>query len=377
MKISLRKKLLKSGMYSLYIEYYKGSSTVDGKKKHDREFEYLSLYIYQEPKNPTEKRKNKEVYDLAEQIFSIRKAEYAQGKYDLKNTTKLKVSFLSFFQHLMEEKRLNTSESNYSSWVSTYRHLEKYCPSALQFREIDLKFAEGFRNYLEHEALTSAQAKLSKNTKHAYFNNFILALKIAFEDGYLANNLPPKIKRFGSDESKREYLTFEEVEALANTHCKYAVLKQAFLFSCFTGLRFSDCENLKWADVRDEEAGCKLVYRQQKTEGQEYLFINEYARQLMGERKGEADKVFIGLFYRTQFNIALSEWCRQAGILKKITFHCARHTHAVILLEKGADIYTVSKMLGHRDLKTTQIYAKMVDKKMQETANLIPNLKII
>ena len=66
----------------------------------------------------------------------------------------------------------------------------------------------------------------------------------------------------------------------------------------------------------------------------------------------------------------------RAGITKHITFHSARHTHAILLLENGADIYTVSKILGHKEIRTTQIYAKIVDKKKKEAANLIPELEI-
>lgn len=75
-------------------------------------------------------------------------------------------------------------------------------------------------------------------------------------------------------------------------------------------------------------------------------------------------------------NVGLYKWIADAGIKKKITFHCARHTHAVLLLENGTDIYTVSKMLGHRELKTTQIYAKIVDSKKIEAVKSIPMLKL-
>ena len=96
----------------------------------------------------------------------------------------------------------------------------------------------------------------------------------------------------------------------------------------------------------------------------------------MGKRKRESDRVFQGLKYGAHFNAEILRWCMRAGITKHITFHSARHTHAVLLLENGADIYTVSKILGHKEIRTTQVYAKIVDKKKKEAAYLIPELKM-
>lgn len=110
---------------------------------------------------------------------------------------------------------------------------------------------------------------------------------------------------------------------------------------------------------------------QQKTKGQEVLPIPEQAYNLLGERKGPKDKVFEGLVYSAHMNLHLTKWVMKAGIQKEITFHCFRHTYATLQISLGTDIYTVSKMLGHRELKTTQVYAKIVDKLKQEAANKI------
>lgn len=126
----------------------------------------------------------------------------------------------------------------------------------------------------------------------------------------------------------------------------------------------------------NEKRGNELIFRQQKTKGMEYLPISEQALDLMGPRgyADEEDRIFKGLKYSAYMNVGLFEWIARAGIKKKITFHCARHTHAVLLLENGTDIYTVSKMLGHRELKTTQIYAKIVDSKKMDAVNSLPKL---
>jgi site-specific recombinase XerD len=133
---------------------------------------------------------------------------------------------------------------------------------------------------------------------------------------------------------------------------------------------------LKWSEVRDEDTGARIIFRQKKTDGMEYLYISEQARQLLGKRANQKDRVFIGLKYGAHFNAEILRWCMRAGITKHITFHSARHTNAVLLLENGADIYTVSKRLGHREIRTTQIYAKIIDEKMKQASNLIPELAL-
>jgi len=101
------------------------------------------------------------------------------------------------------------------------------------------------------------------------------------------------------------------------------------------------------------------------------LPISEQAFQLLGERKEPSVKVFEGLKYSAWLNQQLTKWLYKAGITKEITFHCFRHTYATLQLSMGTDIYTVSKMLGHRDLKTTQVYAKIISQTKRDAANKI------
>ena len=154
------------------------------------------------------------------------------------------------------------------------------------------------------------------------------------------------------------------------------MLKNAFIFSCLTGLRWSDIDKLRWSEVRDEDTGSRVIFRQKKTDGLEYLYVSEQSRKLLGKRTNESDRVFRGLKYGAVYNTEILRWCMKAGITKHITFHSARHTNAVLLLENGADIYTVSKRLGHREIRTTEIYTKIIDEKMKEAANLIPELNL-
>ena len=162
------------------------------------------------------------------------------------------------------------------------------------------------------------------------------------------------------------------MQALVKTDCESKQLKTAFLFACLTGLRWSDINKLVWSEVQhSDEMGYYIRFRQQKTKGAETLPISEQARNMLGEEKEKTERVFKGLKYSAWHNVKLAQWVLRAGITKNITFHCARHTYATLQLTMGTDIYTVSKLLGHRELKTTQIYAKVIDNKKKEAANKI------
>lgn len=299
-------------------------------------------------------------------MLAIRKAEYVQGKFDLKNTTKSKRTFLAFFSNLTDEQMKTDTSNNYGNWFSTLQHLKKIVSSNFTFDEVDENFVKRVRLYFEKEAITKSNLPLSQNSKYSYFNKFKASIRKAYEDGYLTVNYATKVKSFEQAESQREYLTFDELQALARSECKYLILKSAFIFSCLSGLRWSDINTLVWSEVRDEGEISKVNFRQEKTDGVEYLYISKQARELLGERQDPQDRVFRGLKYGMTYNTELVRWCNRAGVSKHITFHSARHTNAVLLLENGADIYTVSKCLGHREISTTQIYAKMIDKKIKK-----------
>ncbi|MBP2833809.1 site-specific integrase [Aquimarina sp. U1-2] len=381
MKLHLRKKRLKSGKTSLYIEYYKGHKLdAKGKTKHIRDFEYLELYLITDPKTASEKKKNKEQLQLAEQILAIRKAEVYQGKYKIQNNTLGKTRFLDFYEQKKEERY--QTKGNYDNWDAAQKHIERYCSPTFTFNDVDVDFIKGFKKHLDTVAVTKSKTKLSQNTKHTYFNKFKAAMRAAFDEGYLKENLIIKVKGFAMGESKREYLTSDELRRLSKTPCKYEVLKRAFLFSALSGIRWSDIHKLTWSEVRDEGTDnsgneiYRIVFKQKKTEGMEYLYISEQARKLLGKRGKSKERVFTNLRYSAHMNLQLLRWCMFAGITKHITFHSARHTNAVLLLENGADIYTVSKRLGHKEIRTTEIYAKIIDEKMKEAANLVPSLEL-
>lgn len=374
MKISLKQRKLQSGRTSLLIEYLKGTETLaNGKRKHIREYENLKLFIHTNPSTPQERKENRENLTLAENILSIRQSELLRGKYGIKNKNKGQRCFLDFFHEKTEEKY--DSPKNYGNWTATLLHLKRCVSNTFTFDEVDDDFLKKIKEYFDKKAVTKSKLPLSLNSKYSYHNKFRAALRLAFEEGYLTINYAQKVKGFKQAESQREYLTFNEVQNLVKTNCKYEVLKRAFIFSCLTGLRWSDINTLVWSEVRDEDDTYRIIYRQEKTEGIEYLYISKQARELLGERQSQNQRVFINLKYSAIYNNEIVRWCNRAGIHKHITFHSARHTNAVLLLENGADIYTVSKRLGHREIRTTQIYAKIIDSKMKEASKLIPEFK--
>lgn len=253
MNITLKQKNLADGRISLFIEYYKGSSTnAQGRRVHLRNFEYLKLYLHPDPKSTKEKKENKEILALAENILAIKKAEYVQGRYDLKDTVKSKRTFLTYFEELTEEKQKQDTSNNYGNWFSTLQHLKKIVPKNMTFHEIDESFVKKVHRYFEKDARTKSDLPLSQNSKHSYFNKFKAALRNAFDNGYLTVNYASKVKSFEQAESQREYLIFDELQRLAKAECKYPVLKNAFLFSCLSGLRWSDINTLIWKEIRDE-----------------------------------------------------------------------------------------------------------------------------
>jgi integrase len=363
MNITLRQRL-KSNKISLYLDKY-----IDGR----REYEYLNLYL--KPESETrrltkdEKEENRKNLALAEAIRSKRHLELVNCEYGFRNNDKVKGSFLRYLEKVIEKR--NTSESNYGNWSSMKKHLETYVVNDVTFKEITKEWLEGFKDHIA-TTTTSTGRKLSQNSQLSYYGKLCAALKAAHEDGILQRNPVKEIEGVKPADTERSFLTYEELQAMAKAECEYPELKRAFIFSTLTGLRWSDIEKLMWVEVQhSKELGYFIRFRQKKTKGAETLPISEQAFQLLGERGHQEEKVFRHLKYSAWHNLKLQQWALRAGVSKHITFHSARHSFATLQLTFGTDIYTVSKMLGHKHLKTTQVYAKVIDQKKQEAASKI------
>ena len=281
-------------------------------------------------------------------------------------------NFIEYFNTTAQKRHAKSSESIIVNWRRVHELLKIFAGDHLPFSKIDNRLAEEFRVFLLSAPCGGTKSgTISRNTASTYFSIFKAALKQAFVDGYLTVDLSAKIKGIQEQESRREYLTVEELNTLAATPCERDVLKRAALFSALTGLRHCDIQKLQWKEIQIDGDQVRLNFTQQKTKGVEYMPISEQALQLCGEQGNPNQLVFEDLPDPSWISRPLKKWIETAGITKKITFHCFRHSYATLQLSSGTDIYTVSKMLGHTNMKTTQIYAKVVDEKKNKAAQAI------
>lgn len=373
--VKLREKKLSNGNISLYLDIYRNG------KRHK---EYLKLYLI-EAKTPIEREQNRQTLATAQAIKSKRLIEIQNGEYTFTHQFKEDTPFLEYYRNMVKERNTPDTRGNYGNWQSCLRYLELYCDEKTTFRDVTPEFILGFKDFLEsvekdtHKRGGPRRERdvfqgLSQNSKASYFRKLSACINHAYDERIIAVNPLRGIEGFKDAEVKRDYLTLEEVRKLAETPCRYPVLKRAFLFSCLTGLRKSDIQKLLWGDVQKFGEFTRIIFKQKKTGGQEYLDISPQAEKYLGERGNPEDPVFTGFTYGSWTSVELQRWSMTAGIKKNLTFHCGRHTFAVLMLDLGTDIYTVSKLLGHKELSTTQIYAKVLDKNKQNAVSLIPEI---
>jgi integrase len=373
-KVTLRQKPITKGRKSLYLDFYPAIS-VAGKEKPTRR-EFLNLSVYEKPKNPLQKQDNKQTLQLAEQIRQkwdneLNKPEvYTAFELEqLKAKEKGELSFIEYYEQQIEKR----TGKNYQVWNSSFKYLLDFTNGVLKFSDLNEKFCNDYKEYLlKAKSKRSSKATIAQGTAQSYFNKFKATLKQAYIDGIISTNVNSRIEPIKQPDTKRLFLSRDELNQLVKADCPNPILKKASLFSALTGLRFSDIEKLKWSEViHINGQGYSIQFQQKKTKSNEYLPISEQAYNLMGEPQEPQQNVFEGLSYSAHQNSILLKWVINAGIQKHLTFHCFRHTYATLQLQNGTDLYTVSKMLGHKDIRTTQIYAKVVDESKRQTTDKI------
>jgi integrase len=350
-RIKVRAQKNLKSKYHLYLDYfYKGK----------RERQFLRIYIENKKTTETiEKMKEAEILrDRKEiQLYGISEPE----EFRL-NKEKYKADFIDYFEFLV----INRKKFD-KSWVHTLKHLKIFVGhKPITFSQVTKKFCDDFKNYLEEN--------LSPNTAHTYFSKFKTALSHAIQDGILDKASPAQFLTIKKKSVIREFLHVDELKKLNNTSCSDEQAKRAFLFACHTGLRISDIKKLTWREIR----GDHLLIRQKKTDEPLHLRLHETAKKILEKQKVEIDDrtptdfVFNLIPSENKINKHINRWVNAAGINKHVTFHTARHTFATWLLSSDVDIYTVSKLLGHKDVKVTQIYTKMIDKVKDEAIDKLP-----
>lgn len=368
MGVHLRKKKIANDKLSLYLDFYPPIKGSDGKSTRR---EYLNRYLFEKPKNQAEKDINSMNMIYAEGAKNKREIEIINEQDGFFNSQNKKRDFIDFFQSLCEKRK--ESDGNYGNWLSALNYLNSFTGGKCKMGDLTEEFCNKFKDYLlkANRLNTVKGLRLSQNSALSYFNKFRCAVNEAFDARLLNENPLRHIKGIQEKESKREFLTQEELQLLARTDCDLEAIKNAAIFSALTGLRWSDIEMLKWGDIQKTESGYFLHIIQKKTRDVIMHPISETAVKVLGQKGNQSERVFEGLKYSDSNNDKIKRWILRAGINKKITLHNFRHTYATLLLNKGADIFTVSKMLGHKNIKTTMIYAKVLSETKVNAANLI------
>ena len=382
--VRIRFKQLSNGNQSIYLEYYTGDvirkeNYVGGKRK----YEFLKLYLIPE-RMREDKAKNEAALALAKAIQSKRIVEVQNDAHGFQNTNKSRVNLLDYLENIGKQSAEQGSRNYARTVLNTVRALKLFRGDYIAFRDVDKEFLSEFTDYLRQMPKASkygvlkAGGRLSNNSVVSYYGTLRTAINRAYKEGIITVN-PTKEFDFASkvrqEPSRREYLTLDELKTLINTECRHEIVKRAFLFSCLCGLRVSDIRKLRWCDLQRSGGRVRIEITMQKTKEPLYLPISDEALKWLPERGEANDSDFIfPLTHEGTVNDTLQHWAKVAGITKHISFHVARHTHATMMLTLGADLYTVSKLLGHKNIATTQIYAKIVDKKKEEAIGLIPNL---
>ena len=372
--IRLRKKQLKDGRVSLYLDQY-----ANGK----RGYEFLNLYLQPEVDTAT-KIHNDEALRMANAIKSARITEYLTKGGEVVLFKKSKIRLLDWMQTCINgmdgvkkgELPKMLSEGRKHEFANTMNIVRHYAGEKELLCNVDKDFVQGFVNFMRSGYVIdhgrSGGKHLSEISVWSYYRCFAAMMERARKAKQITENPCTLIDNApGKVECDIAYLELDELERMEATPAANELTKQVYLFMCYCGLRISDVKALRWQNVTIGEQW-KLTIRQQKTKKTLVLKLSSKAREYMPARgdKAPSDLVF-NLQTDANMNRTLKLWAKDAGIEKTLTLHTARHTYATMLITLGADIYTVSKLLGHSSVATTQIYAKIVDKKKEDAVNLI------
>lgn len=376
MKVKLREKALKNGLVSLYLDIYHCKK---------RWYEFLEIHV--NPKKPNEQDKENRL--LAQQIKTKREHELLVEENGLTDRNKKKADFIQWFaKYIYNKKKIRSCDKSALKMLTDYTE-----GRPVPFEALTSIWCVGFTDYM--------QKRVSVNSALCYVTSIFTAMERAVKENIILKN-PwrgiDKKDRLKKQETKRNAWTIEQLNVLANTPFKYEPqIKQGYLFSCFSGLRWSDVNPLKWSEVIiktiENVERWFLYFGQRKTGGIEYIPLSAQAVQILKERlrekETEPDSVYVfpklkereggGKLIWDRMNYALKRWGLMAGIdSKQMHFHTGRHTFATNLLEHSpdGDLYTVSKLLGHKSIIPTQIYAKVRDGRRASAVDSLPMLNL-
>lgn len=376
-KVKLRSNKIKAGRISYFLDIYPPMPDPKDPSKTTRR-SFLNIHAKEKPRTHVEKVEKENGQRIAGQLrLNLQNELNKQFLYteiekkELQNVHDRQDSFLDFYQERIKNKSL----SSLQGWNSAYNYLVHFIESKelndLRFSDITIDFLEELRNYLLNtNSLRSKNKTLAQNTRASYFNKIRSIVRKATVRGLVSPIVLDEVKAIKTEEVIREFLTTEQFVRLMQTSCEDELLKSVSIFSGLTGLRFTDIKSLKWGEIqKHDDLGYCIVFRQDKTDGAEYMPIANSAFQLLGETKSDDELVFKGIKYHHTRSESFKNWLAEAGVKKQFTFHCLRHTCAVMHIQQGTDIFTLSKLLGHQNLKETLVYAKVLGVKKREAVN--------
>ena len=380
--VKVRTRAMKTGGASVYLDI-----NHNGVRKQVR----LNIFLRPE-KTREDKQWNKDQLKLADAVKSQYIIEIQNGTYGIKDMErKGKTNLVNICREMTESYKENGQSACANLMDKMTRKLIAYKGESITLNQVDKDFLLGFIDFLDHETNSFDQkAKDSKRKpkplsnvyKEALYNRLMVVLNKAERDGLILKNPGSSIDRRlkpHAEQKERCYLTLDEIKQIIAVEYNYKNdIKNAFLFCCFCGLRHSDVVKLTWGEIVTAPDGSTMIQTQmKKTKKLIAIPLSENALAFLPEqgKAKKSERVFPNLPNQPgNADVRLKVIIKKAGIDKNVTFHVARHTFATLTLTYGADLYTVSKLLGHANVKTTQIYAKIVDENKRKAVNLIPKL---
>lgn len=371
MSVKLREKELSNGQISLYLDIYHNKR---------RWYEFLDIHIHKNRLSQEDKEKK----ILAKEIRANREHDLIVEDNGLADKKKKLACFVKFFEDYVKARNSN------GLYFGILRRLQKFAgKQPVSFAKLSASWMKDLERYL--------LLHVSNNTALRYLKALNGALNEAVRKRIINRNPwhdVPHNMRLKMQDVFRSAFTIEQLQLLANTPCDIdKQIKQGYFFSRFTGLRWSDVNPLRWDEIIVKEIEGEeryfLYFEQEKTESIEYLPISDNGIDILKERQVEAlleeksPYVFPRIkeidgtkkMYQRVLR-SLKVWGKAAEIdTKKLHFHSGRHSFATNVLESSAgDLYTVSKLLGHKDISSTQIYAKVRDKRKHDAVKALPKI---
>lgn len=378
----LMAQVLSDGTESLYLEYYGGFQVVTSKtgkeyKKAIRDCERLNLKLIRSPRTPIERQKNKDTLKLAKKI----RFEQEQKKLENDNGYRLKnkddINFLDYYQSYIDsytkkdKRNIELSFKRFKDFLSDTPEYKKFS-QRITPQQIDRDMILAFVEYLNNRSVGEGA--------HTIFARFKKVVAYACEHDIFLKNPCYKITvKFDRNELKKDVLTEDEMIQLITTHYprENKNIRRAFIFCLYTGIRWCDVKELTFANV--DYTRKLLNFNQNKTGKQNPIPLDEGRLTLIGEPRepGNRNELIFPLPSYEMCLKALKRWVKRAGINKHISWHCARHSFAMIQLENGTDIRTISGLLGHSGLQCTVQYTKALDRQKQKAiSNNMPAIII-